>query len=134
MDWAPTTGQLDERADGLWEKQIVEGYPDEEAVQRMGLGMGGCSDAPLHVLSVHFIQQWCCISGNRHGRALDHGAGRWPWSHPLRFLPPLCLFLLQPLLRHLAPVHCRGVAATGPAGREERGGGGLVNDSVGRKI
>lgn len=32
QEWAPTTGQMDEKDDELWEKQQVEGYPDEEAV------------------------------------------------------------------------------------------------------
>lgn len=73
--------------------------------QRGWMVCGGVSDAPLHVLSVHFIQQRRGVSGDGHGRALDHGAGRWPWSHPLSLLPPLRLLLLQPLLRHLAPVH-----------------------------
>lgn len=40
-----------------------------------GGGGGGVSDAPLYVLSVHFIQQWRGVSGDGHGRALDHGAG-----------------------------------------------------------
>lgn len=104
------------------------GYPDEEAVQRMELGKegGGCVNAPLHVLSIHFIQQGCGVSGDGHGCALDHGAGGWSWRHPLGFLPSLCFFLLQPLLRHLAPVHCRGVAAARPAGKEDREGSVLV--------
>lgn len=35
MEGASAVGKLDERADGLWER--VEGFPDEEAVQRMEL-------------------------------------------------------------------------------------------------
>lgn len=46
MDWAPATGRLDESADGLWERQKVEGYPDEGAVQRMDLGRGGVATPP----------------------------------------------------------------------------------------
>lgn len=101
----------------------------------MGFGWVGRGelDAPLHVLSVHFIQQRRGVSGDGHGRALDHRAGRRPRRHPLRFLPPLCLLLLQPLLRHLAPVHRRGAAATGPI--ERRREAGLVTDRVeGRHI
>lgn len=86
--------------------------------------VGGVSDAPLHALSVHFIQQWRGVSGYGHGRALDHGAGRRPRRHPLSLLPPLRLLLLQPLLRHLAPVHRCGAAAAGPMERDDGGGGG----------
>lgn len=43
MEWASTTGQLDERADGKWDRQKMVGwvvYPHEEAVQRMDLSRG----------------------------------------------------------------------------------------------
>lgn len=83
-------------------------------------GVGGVLTwPPWRVLSVHFIEQWRCVSSDGHGRALDHGTGRWPRGHPLHLLASLCFFLLQPLLSHFAPVHCRRVAATGPAGRRE---------------
>lgn len=73
--------------------------------QREGGAGGEGRGAGLHVLSVHFIQQRRGVPGDGHGRALDHGAGRRPRRHPLSLLPPLRLLLLQPLLRHLAPVH-----------------------------
>lgn len=102
-----------------------EGRPDA-AVWRMslaGVGLGGLAWPPLRVLSIHFVEQWRCVSGDGHGRALDHGTGRWPRRHPLHFFTSLCFLLLQPLLSHFAPVHRRGVAAAGSAGR--RGGGAL---------
>jgi len=92
-------------------------------------GAGGCSESPLRVLSVHLVQEGRGVSGDGHGRALDHRAGRRPRRHPLGFLPPLCFFFLQPLLGHLAPVHCGGVAAAGPARRENRRGAVLVKGS-----
>lgn len=99
-------------------KQQYRGWSRER-----GWGGGGCADAPPRVLSVHFVKQRCGVSSDGHGCALDHGAGWRSGRHPLGFLPPLCFFLLQPLLRHLAPVHCRGAAAAWPAGREDREGG-----------
>lgn len=46
-----------------------------QRVKGSGCVWGGVSDAPLHVLSVHFIKQRRGVSGDGHGRALDHGAG-----------------------------------------------------------
>lgn len=94
------------------------------------------------VLSVHFVQQRCGVSGDGHGCALYHRAGGRSRSHPLGFFPTLCFFLLQPLLRHLAPVDCRGTAATGPVGMEGRVGGvssrwvqkEIMAPSCGRKV
>lgn len=91
--------------------------------------VGGVVCTPLCVLSVHFIQQGRGISSNRHGCAFDHGAGGRSWGHPCGFLSPLGLFLLQPLLGHLSPVHCWGVAAAAarPAGKR---GGVLIHDKA----
>lgn len=93
----------------------------EDGVGRGGAGWGWNDAPPLRVLSVRLVQQGRGVAGDGHGRALDHGAGRRPRRHPLGLLAALRLLLLQPLLRHLAPVHGGGVAAAGPAGRE--GGG-----------
>lgn len=71
----------------------------------------GVRSAPPSVLSIHLIEQRCGVSGQRHGRALDHGARRGPRRHPLRLLPTFCFLLFEPLLRHFAPVHgCRAAA------------------------
>lgn len=111
-----------------WVIQMKTQYKGWSWAGREGEGgrEGGSFNAPLHVLSIHFIQQGCGIPSNGHGCALDHGAGGWSWRHPLGFLPPLFFFLLQPLLRHLAPVHCRGVAVAVSVGREDREGNVLV--------
>lgn len=65
-------------------------------------------------LAIHLIQQWCGVSSEGHGRALDHGAGRRSWGHSGPRLLALCLFLLEPLLGHLSPVHrCVGSCPEG---------------------
>ena len=73
-------------------------------------------------LPIGLVQKGRGVSRDGHGRALDHGAGRGPRGHPAARtrLLALRLLLLQPLLRHLAPVHrCVG----GRPGGRGRGGG-----------
>ncbi len=73
---------------------------------------------PSLLLSVHLVQEGSGVSGNGHGRALDHGAGWRSGRHAGRLLlPPLGFFLLQPLFSHLTPIH--GGVGTWPGGNTD---------------